>query len=179
MKSFEQAVKDYEWLLTRFIRAHKLPREWFEVPDHFAIKCRDPEDYEKEIELWRPCTQQGRINQINSNGRRLAAAELSKGSEINLGCFGKIGLLEIMEPRPERVGNDTIGVDHTEFYFPDFSAVTAHLEGKNIAYEIERNPGHNSVNVAMYKSGQEFKINDSLLATVLPQQLEEGIAVWV
>lgn len=177
MKNFEQAVKDYEWRLGRFIRAHELPKEWFAAPDHLAIKCFDAADYESERNIWRPLTIQGKISEIVMNNRRLGTAELA--AAVSVGMLGKVTWIEIMEPRPEKVGKDVVGLEHMEFCYPNFAEVTAHLDKQGIEYKMEENPGHAWVNIVLNKYGQELKINNRTLADVVPQELADGISYWV
>lgn len=162
-------VKEYEQSFTSFISVNNLPKEWFSVPDHIAIKCADGNDYVKTCEELTHMTKNG-IWEIDLNSRFLGSAELI--NPINLGEYG-FSWIEIMQPRP---GKETeIGfVEHTEFFYPDFNVVQDFLKQNSVPFELQDNPGHKWINIEIDNSGREIKINDKVLSDVVKWELEEG-----
>ncbi|HTE21430.1 MAG TPA: VOC family protein [Candidatus Limnocylindria bacterium] len=173
--TFLQEAQKYVEGLRRFITVHELPGEWFGVADHVAVKGRDAADFEQLLKLFRPLAQQ--LTCIDMDGRRLATAWLKE--PIAIGNFGSVEWVEIMEPRPEKVGKDVVGFEHMEFYFPDFVAIRAVLDHKGVKYEMEQNPGHQWVDIVINQTGQELKLNNRTLADVIPEELASGKAYLV
>src|SRR5690349_1913904 len=108
---FSTKLAEYASALERFRKESDLPEEWFAVPDHLAIKCADPADYERTVQEW--LSYADSLSYARLNNRRLASANLSE--PILVGVNGQVTWVEIMEPRPEKVGKDPVGIDHMEF----------------------------------------------------------------
>lgn len=172
MIDYEEEIDDYAKSLEDFIGSHELPEKWFKRPDHIAIKCADGLDYEYRLQELSPDSSQS--SQIEMDGRRLATLHLITNQAV--GNLGSVEWLEVMEPRPEKVGKGIVGLEHMEFYFPDFKEVTETLVDKNLEFELEENPGHRWVNIVINASGQELKLNDRLLADIVEEELENGIS---
>jgi hypothetical protein len=169
---YEEEIGRYAKVLQDFITQHELPPEWFRVSDHVAIKCEDGFDYEHVVEELLPDTTQA--SQVELDGRRLGALWLT--SDIPIGDITRVTWVEIMEPRPEKVGKDMVGVEHVEFYYPDFEEITDILDEKEVPYELQQNPGHAWVNITLNDQGLELKLNNRVLADVVEEELDQGIA---
>lgn len=172
MFEYEEAVEKFTEELEAFIERYELPKEWFKVPDHLAIKCADGLDYVYTVEELLPDAHQA--SEIVMDERRLATLQLT--SPVLVGDLWKISWLEIMEPRPEKVGKDVVGLEHMEFYYPDFDEVTVLLAKYDIEFTLQTNPGHSWVNIVLNDSGQELKLNDRLLGDTVADELEDGTA---
>lgn len=172
LQSFEHAVDRYVQSLRAFTFAHDLPQNWFLEPDHLAVKCLDAGHYEDTLAAWLPHANLASYTYLN--GRRLASVHLDR--EISLGSFGNVAWLEIMEPRPDRVGKDIVGIDHVEFMFPDFAEAETALQSEQIAYEFQENPNHQWLSVPINPQGQELKLNDRPLAEIVATEIREGKA---
>lgn len=171
-ENFLSQTQSYADGLADFIAKHELPTEWFKVTDHVAVKGRNASGFEELIALFRPLAE--RISCVNMDNRRLATAKLKE--PLAVGEFGTVEWVEVMEPRPEKIGKDVVGFEHMEFYFPDFDAIRAVLDEKNISYEIEQNPGHQWVNIVINKSDQELKLNNRTLTKIVAKELGSGKA---
>lgn len=170
---FEQAVAKYAKSLTAFRMRYRLPQEWFPQPDHLAVKCLDAEHFDAIVQRWLPDAYEA--SYIELDGRRLASVHL--GGKLALSkSLGSVEWLEVMEPRPEKAGLDTVGIDHVEYVFPDFAAAMAALETRNIPYELQSNPNHKWLNIPINPRGQELKLNNRPLADMVSQGLEDGEA---
>ena len=170
--SFEQQLDGYATQLEEFIDIYWLPQDWFAKPDHVAIKCADRTDFEDTVKELEEDAEQ--ISCIDMDGRSLAAVKIT--GSIAVASFGEICWIEVMEPRPEKVGDDYYGLEHMEFTYPDFSLVRDILGERNIRYEMQSNPGHAWVNIVLNDEGQELKINDKPLSEVVTEELESGEA---
>jgi predicted metalloenzyme YecM len=179
MKSFKEELASFELDLNSFITRNELPGDWFKSPDHLAIKCADSKDYDQQIQAWKKHSETGKMSEVKLHGRRLAVARLLK--EIPLTAFGGVYWLEIMEPRPEKIGKGIVGLEHIEFYSTNFDVIQKVLSNKGIEYEMQGqdNPGHSWVNIILNDAGQELKLNDNPLSVVIPQELQDGSAYWV
>lgn len=172
MFEYDEAIEQYAMELEVFIAKYELPANWFKAPDHIAIKCADALDYVYTLEDLLPDASQG--SQIEMDKRRLAGLKLT--SAIKVGSLGSVEWVEVMEPRPNMVGKDVVGLEHMEFYYPKFDEVTKLLDKYNIEYKLQKNPGHSWVNIVINNQGQELKLNDKLLGETIAEELEQGIA---
>lgn len=167
---FEGRLAEYAQAIESFRGVHDLPSEWFSTPDHVAIKCADKTGYDSEMQLWLPVAVQAQF--VEMNGRHLGSLLLSR--PITAGNLGQVEWLEIMEPRPEKVGKDPVGIDHMEFIFSDFDAVASILNARGIAFERQRNPSHEWLSIVA--NGHEFKLTSTPLAEVVMAELAAGAA---
>lgn len=170
MSDIKRQIEDYAHELEGFIERHELPSEWFEYPDHVAFKAADSQAFKSLIGTFQPLSEQ--ISYVEMDGRRLATAQLL--SHVTLGSFGDIQWVELMEPRPARVGSDVVGFEHAEFYFPNFEAVQKVLSDKEVVYEIQDNPGHSWVNIVINNKGQELKLNNGRLKDIVAKETAKG-----
>lgn len=175
MIDFETARTEYEQSLTEFVGRYELPETWFSQIDHVAIKCADAADYEATVQQWLPQSQE--LSYVSLDYRRLASARLSGG--VALGRFGHAQWLEIMEPRPEKLGADTVGIDHVEFYFRDFTEVQKELIEKGIKYTPQSNINHDWLSIVINDQGQELKINNRTLANIVAEEASTGISTSI
>lgn len=172
MFEYEETIKNYVQALEELVAKYELPDTWFRAPDHLAITCADGLDYEYILQDLLPDAQHA--SEVNMDGRRLAALCLISPQPV--GSFGKLSWLEVMEPRPEKLDNDLVGLEHMEFYYPDFSEICEVLQVNAIAYTQQSNPGHQWINIVINDQGQELKLNNRALAEIVSQELGEGIA---
>lgn len=173
-RGFEHAIDKYVESLEQFVQRRRLPQEWFNEPDHLAVKCLDGKHFDAMLDTW--ARRVDLASYVRMDGRRLAAVHLGEAA-ISLGMFGSVEWLEIMEPRPEKVGKDTVGIDHAEFVYPDFTAVKQVLRFRKVPYELQENPNHSWVNIPINSLGQELKLNDRPLADIVGHEIETGDAV--
>jgi len=172
LQTFESAVNGYARSLEDFVDQYDLPKKWFYKPDHLALKCLDNEHYNEAVQAWQTAASQ--MSYVWLNGRRLASAHLQQ--PLRLGAFGSVEWLEIMEPRPEKVGKDTVGIDHVEFNFPDFASAKEVLDDRGVVYELQSNPNHEWLIIVINQLGQELKLNNRSLANIVAHELETGQA---
>lgn len=172
MLEYEEEIGIYAKTLQDFISKYELPDTWFSRPDHLAIKCADALEYEYKLQELMIDAQSG--SQIEMDQRRLATLHLI--SSVQVGELGSISWLELMEPRPEKVGKDVVGLEHMEFYYPYFDEITETLHRYKIPFTEESNPGHSWINIVLNEQGQELKLNNKLLADTVEEELEAGTA---
>ena len=170
MNIIGRQIDGYVRELEAFVSDHDLPRSWFEAIDHAAFKFSNAAEFEEAIENFRRMSDH--ISSIKLNNRRLATAKLHMS--LMIGKFGAVKWVELMEPRPEKAGNDFVGFEHVEFYYPNFNEIQDVLDSKGILYEMQSNPGHNWVNIVINSDGQELKLNDRTLADIVTDELQNG-----
>jgi predicted metalloenzyme YecM len=141
--------------------------------DHLAIKAYDSADYESVIGAIRPACKS--LSYIQMNNRRLATAHLRE--PIITRHFGACAWLEIMEPRPEKVGNDYVGFEHAEIFCKNFAALETLLKAKHIEYEFADNGAHRAYVLRINEAGQELKFTDTSLSIIVAHQTKEGISI--
>lgn len=172
MMKYLGELETYLGDLEDFIDFYDLPQAWFGAPDHVAVKCADAADYETTIASYE--SEAAQMTYIVMDGRRLATVKLARS--LAIASFGDVSWLEVMEPRPEKVGKDVVGLEHAEFTFTDFAAVRDVLRDRNIKYEDQSNPSHAWINIVITEKGQELKVNDKPLSTIVEHELELGQA---
>lgn len=170
MMRFESELEAYGEELEEFIDMFWLPQGWFGAPDHVAIKCADRSDFERTIRTFEDDAEQ--ISAIDMDGRTLAAVRLA--SSVAVGSLGDVSWIEVMEPRPEKVGKDVVGLEHMEFTFPDFGLVRDLLSERNIPHEMQSNPSHRWINIVLNELRQELKLNDKPLSEIVEEELASG-----
>lgn len=175
IERFQGELDSYVTELEKFVQEHELPDRWFEDPDHVAIKCADSEDFEVTLAEFKDVSNQ--ISYIEEGGRRLAAAHLLK--PLAIGRFGSVEWVEVMEPRPGRVGNDFVGLEHAEFCYPIFTKARSVLRKAGVEHDLRHNPGHDWINIAINDTGQELKLNNRPLSKVMPDEIANEVAVEV
>jgi hypothetical protein len=171
--NIDREIANYAIGLEYYIRRERLPKEWFEQPDHIAIKAGNSLHYEQlllsQIDEGLPRVET--VSETKMDGRRIAV--VSFVGPVAVGSEWRVKQLEVMEPRPEMVGKDRIGVDHMEFFQPDFEAIEYHLERiSGIIPDIQRKSLHNSLSITFGKQGREVKFTDRRLADVIQLELE-------
>jgi len=174
MKNYLEQIDQYAKELENFVSVHNLPEAWFAQPDHVAIKCADGMDYEDTMEEFKDEAEQR--TWVKMHGRRLGSVKLI--SSLALGNFGDVSWVEVMEPRPEKVGKDVVGFDHAEFHYPHFKPIIMTFNLRKIKYSIpDDNPEHGAVVVVINEdTGHELKLNDKTLADIVAHELKEGKA---
>jgi|GEM_PF-1946222 len=146
-----------------------IDQAWFRYPDHIAVKCSDTSHYESERAVAsEECVE---LTEIAMQGRRIATVEFRRA--IGMKPFGLIRLVELMEPRPEKVGHDAVGIDHVEFSHPQMSAFADVLKSSAVRYEEQSNESHNWVSFEL-NDGLEVKLNDLSLADTIEAELARG-----
>ena len=171
MDGKNEYVQDLEELIDKYW----LPAGWFETPDHIAVKCSNSIDFEDTLDWYKDKSAQ--LSLVEMDGRRLAAAKMF--SSITIASLGSVEWVEIMEPRPEKIGRDVVGFEHMEFYYPDFEAIKDILKDRRIKFEMQKNPGHAWINVVLNSAGQEVKFNDKPLSEVVAHEIETGQSLIV
>lgn len=165
------SLNRYERTLNDFVEGFGLPRDLFQHPDHFAIKCASEIDYIQTCDVLSGEVNGDGIWELNIDNRLLASAELVGRISLSGSYFSWV---EIMQPKP---GKETESgfVEHTEFLFPDFFVVTELLKNRGIDYTVQENPGHKWVNVLIDDHGREIKFNDKLLSEVVVRERADGL----
>lgn len=169
-QALAEELTAYEQYFNAFMQLHDLPTEWFAVSDHVAIKCANAADYTETCSELAGMTNSEGVWELGLDGRLLGSAGLAEPITFGDHAFGWI---EIMQPRPGKEISKAF-VEHTEFLYADFASVTAALDAKGIAYELQENPGHRWINIPIDTNGREVKINDKLLADVVAAEKSDG-----
>lgn len=185
MNGLTHEIANYASDLKRFIEDARLPEAWFANPnpDHLAVKAANATHFERLVETLK-ANELADVQKIACtvlDGRRIATAFLA--SEMLVGQDWEIGCLEVIEPRPERVGKDVVGVDHMEFDpRQKLSDVAQNLQSiHGIIPERQPKSGHNTLSVKFdaKKGKREFKFTDKRLAVVVSEELRSGEATII
>jgi predicted metalloenzyme YecM len=174
-ESLQTSADEYTAALKRFLDTQGLTEYFIPPVDHLAVKATDAQDYMHYMELILPFSEE--ISYVPLNNRRLATAKLT--NPISFGELGETVYLEIMEPRPEKVGKDFTGFEHIELLCKDFNAVESVLKAKNIPYEMCENPEHRALVLKINDLGQEIKFTDKSLGQIVLNQVDRNEAVVI
>jgi predicted metalloenzyme YecM len=169
---------DFKWLsgeletyfnsLGEFIANHRWIDDKFSI-DHVGIKAYDMADYEACLSVVKAVARD--LYEIEMNNRRIAIAVLAEILDV----AGKgIRYIELMEPRPEKVGRDTVGLDHTEIYVPDFETTLRIVDSSGEMHEYYDNGHHKALVFKIGRNGEEIKISDTPIEKVIEDELLSG-----
>ena len=162
----------YGEALRDFVDQYNLPEEWFEQLDHAAFKCKNSEHFDEV--LMQATDDADQLSFVAMDGRRLAGAHLEE--PVYVESFGYFEWLEIMQPRPERVGKDIVGLEHLEFYWPDFEAAEEVLRDRGIQFEMQHNDSQQWISIILNNFGHELKLCNRTLADIVQEELANGDA---
>lgn len=147
--------------------------------DHLAVKTKDQLDYQKyKNEILPLCLA---MTEADLDGRKIATAKLDQAIVLTNSTGQELGRafhLEIMEPRPTKIGRDLIGLDHIEFAIESFARAQEQLR----SLDIPTNQGdgedqyQHTVVVRINNRGQEVKLSDEPLSQLVIKELAEGKA---
>jgi hypothetical protein len=166
MSKWQHEVANYATDLGQFVKNERLPIEWFMQPDHIALKAYNAAGFEKllhEVRDGDPGAEDITIAEMD--GRRLATAFMA--GPIALGPFREVEIVEIMEPRLEKIGKDKVGLDHVEFLQPDFAVVQRRLFRTGMSPEVNHNSSHSFLSITFGKDHHELKFTDKSLADIV------------
>ena len=138
---------NYAIHLKNFRTKYGWPDEWFDAPDHIAVKCADATGFDATVQ--EVGTYSESISVVEMDERRLATATLL--GPMAVGQDFDVGLVEIMEPKPEKIGSGfLVGVEHMEFFYPDFDKALHELRVRDYplsSYGPRDNGSHRWVDI--------------------------------
>ena len=85
----------------------------------------------------------GKVVYFNINNRRIGSIILQEPMQFSEEIQTKF--IELMEPKPEKVGKDFVGFEHTEIYVPEFNQFEIHAKEKHLPYELYANEAHTAL----------------------------------
>lgn len=172
MKKLVFEIADYTREVERGIRDTKLPQEYFDTIDHIALKAANRHHFDRVMEEFKRgwLAEAEKIYSTTLDGRRIAVGLLA--GPLVVGDLGTVDCLEIMEPRPERVGQDRVGLDHAEF-IPSISLMdlAARIETVNgIIPEWQPKAKHNTLCIRLGPTQREVKFTDRALRSIISEE---------
>ena len=154
-----------------FFYSYGLASLVLDVPvDHVAIKALNRDTYEEYLKIYTPLSK--RLSSSIVNDRDLATAVLYK--PLDAATFGKVQLLEIMEPRPGVIATTYDLIDHIELLVPDLEAIKKALKDKDIEFKEQSNDQHRTVVIEITEWEQEVKFTDRSLLDIAEKQIIAG-----
>lgn len=134
--------------------------------DHLAYKTADTGHFDYCLSCLEPICVRSHF--VTMDNRKLATLELYK--PINCEGLGETKLLELMEPRPEKVGKDFIGLEHAEIYHRNLAKIQKELEAQGVNYQVQKNPSHRTIVFPISRAGQEIKFTDRPLGEIIKKK---------
>lgn len=162
----------YNAALRAFLRRHSLAKSIHELRlDHIAFKCADTAHY---ASICRGLLDDNNVRTVYEmtmpgEGRRIAAAALQTPLAAHAldplwhPDMSQCQLIEIIEPRPERVGKDAVGIDHSEVLVDtalDLHLWSNRLQALSIDWMLESNPKHDWLSVPLDARGWELELTN-------------------
>ena len=166
----EQVLLYVEGLLD-YLRLNKLTPLAALGVDHGAIKVTDGDEYDRILPALQAMSASGQY--VVMNERRLATLQLRE--PIKYGTFGESYYLEVMQPRPAKVGSDLVGFEHAEILVDNLDRCEREVQASGAVYERVDNGQHKAIVVRLNPSGQEIKFTDTPIALVLEREKEAGL----
>lgn len=206
MKSFDRRLKDrvgsnsfvrefvlqfeaYNDSLQKFLQQHDLAAAVSALQlDHLAFKCKDADHYRS---VMTSLLQDKRVLEIFEiampDKRRISAVIFGEAPLVGVlwdpaahPGIENCRLLEIIEPRPERVGADVVGIDHIEVLVKsedELRTWEARLKRLAIACEIESNPRHKWLSAPLRPRRSELEFTNVPFMHIVKDELAAGHAV--
>ncbi len=169
----QQLLPAYAEEVKLFFYSYGLAELVIDLPvDHVAIKGLNKEVYEQYIKMYLPLSS--RISQEKVGERNLALSILKES--LDAGTFGKVSLLEIMEPKPDAIATTYDLIDHIELIVPDLKVIKDSLEWKEVEFKEQANEEHSALVIEVNEWGQEVKFTTRSLLNIADQQINAGVA---
>lgn len=165
-------VDEYGKRLVIFLNAARFPRELLTEPDHAAIKVADASDFDTKLHALKPFAEQVAFTEMD--WRFLAAAQLLV--PLSLMPHRYVDWIEILEPKPEEVGKDFVGLKYGEFYFGNFGLAERKLRSRKITFDHRSDDSHRWLSIVINEHGQELRLTDTKLVETVSEELESGTA---
>lgn len=163
----------YATFLSAFIGTYKLDSLFSGKPvDHIAVKAAGLDDFERYLESITPFANLVVRSEVNS--RWLVTARLIKA--VNLGTYGPVSYVELMQPKPGSNPNGLVGLDHVEFVNPNFNQIDARLWQVKAGKKLQSNSNHSAIVVVINSKGQEVKFTNTTLLEINQKEVKEGRA---
>jgi predicted metalloenzyme YecM len=138
--------------------------------DHVAIKALNRATYEQYLDEYLPLSTQ--VSFAHINDRDLATAILS--TPLDAATFGKVPILEIMEPRPDAIATTHDLIDHIELLVSDLEPIKHALQSKDVEFRVQTNMNHTAVVIEINEWSQEVKFTDRSLADIAKAEIASG-----
>lgn len=150
--------------------------KFLEFPDHFAIKVETESELHNLVEEFKIfCVdKKGETPGLSirkMHGRKVAVALLA---EPILFKNKKIDCIEIMQQRPEEVGNDIVGIGHLEYVVDSIDEVEKVYIENGIKYYHDRTNNYKKVMVTIVDGNQlRVKFTNRTLEAIVPEQIRD------
>ncbi len=140
--------------------------------DHVAIKALNREVYKEYIQTYLPLSKRLSYEAVGS--RDIAIAELY--NDLNAGTLGKVGVIEIMEPKPGKIATTHDLIDHIELLVSGLEPIRVALVNKQVEFSEQSTENHKAIVVTINEWGQEVKFSNKPLVDIANKQIAKGLA---
>ncbi|MDQ3239526.1 MAG: VOC family protein [bacterium] len=161
--------------LTTFLSKNNLTDLVLPPVDHFAYKLQDAPSYEQYLE--QIAFYATSVKYIKINERRIATIILK--DSISFKHLGQTSCLEVMEPRPQKVGIDFVGLEHIEVLCTNQDELAKKLIQRNISYDLFKSPYHEAIVLKINTKGQEISFTNMPLNDVVALEGKSGKIITI
>ncbi len=169
----QELLLDYAEEVKLFFYSYGLANLVIDAPiDHVAIKALNRKVYEQYLDIYLPLSKRMSYEEVGP--RDITIAELY--NPLDAGTLGKVGLVEIMEPKPGTIATTHDLIDHVELLVPDLEHIKEALQNKEVQFKVQSNDNHTAVVIEITEWGQEIKFTDRALFDIAEKQIAAGAA---
>lgn len=173
-EEIQQQATDYTTGLARFFVQHGAALALQPPVDHFAIKAKDSAEFDDWIQALTDHAEH--LSYIKRDNRRLATAILH--DPLRCPGFGETCYLEIMEPKPDKIGKSAHGFEHIELFTPELDILADKLEKNGIKFERQEHGHHRTLVIVLDdEKYHEVKFTDCPLAQVINQDGDQRVVI--
>lgn len=168
-------LANYAAELEKYIQSQSLPLEWFDEPDHIAIKAANAAHFDALVKQIRKGSLGVEVQDMiraDVDERRIALAFLA--GSLAVGAEWQFRLVQIMGPQPDKAGKDKAGIDHMEFYQPLIKPIEQRLLKTGLIPSVDSRLGHNTLSIMFGQAKNELKFTDNPLAEVPQEEQPSG-----
>jgi hypothetical protein len=165
--NLSQEAAHYSVTLAAYEAANKIPYGLFSNPDHIALKAGGIKQFETMVHDISGIADE--MYCLDDKGRFVVAAKLA--GSMAVGMHGRVRWLEIKEPQQSRT-SEVVGVEHTEFFLPDFNGALAILKRKGLEPQVQSDGDHHRINLVFNSDRQELRLTDTPIAAIVSEKLE-------
>ncbi len=170
LETLVSKIEEYEGVLTEYLDVKGLRDLVPYKIDHIAVKLSDTSEYENFIND--NLAFFASANYIQMNNRRITTVRLKNAIETT--SFGSVFYLEIMEPKPEKVGTFKSGLDHAEIWVPNFDELEKEFGLRDLEF-VRSDNGHHRTLIFKMNDLWEVKFTDKTIEDTVKDEIESGL----
>jgi hypothetical protein len=171
--NFNREIAEYSIAVAGYEARHGLPLGILSSPDHIAVKTPDIQSFDQMVRSVGEIADE--VYCLETEPRFLIAAKIA--GRLSVGLHGHVSWIEIKEST--HVGDavpEFVRLEHAEFYIRDFNKAIRLIRQKGLDAEVESDGDHHRINITLTEAGQELRITNTHLTSIVSEKLQSGEA---